>query len=52
MLLHSLPWEDPGAALHAGLVGFAVGYPVEDKHNLKARQAPGFALEVQVQNIE
>ncbi|HNU11197.1 MAG TPA: hypothetical protein PKJ45_07510 [Rubrivivax sp.] len=40
------------AALHARHVGFAVGFSARDKRNMKARQALGFALEVQVQNIE
>ena len=38
-------------ALHLGCVGFFVGVSVQGKQNIKARQALGFALEVQVQNI-
>lgn len=42
----------PLAALHAEHVGFVEGSMDGDRRNTKARQAPGFALEDQVQNIE
>jgi len=39
-------------ALHLRLVGYSVGFFGRREQNMNARQALGFALEVQVQNIE
>ncbi|MCA0243410.1 MAG: hypothetical protein LCI02_21420 [Proteobacteria bacterium] len=41
-----------GVLLHDRLVGFAVGLSGQSQRNVKTRQALGFALEAQVQNIE
>jgi hypothetical protein len=50
--LQALPTTGLTAAQHARHVGFVVGFSGRGKPDSKTRQALGFALEVQVQNIE
>jgi hypothetical protein len=51
-VLHALATTGFRVALHAHHVGFAVGFSGRGQQDLKARQALGFALELQVRNFE
>jgi hypothetical protein len=50
--LQALPTTGLSAALHDQIVGFALGFSAPGRRVMKARQALGFALEVQVQRVE
>lgn len=50
--LNVLPTARLSIALQLTTVGFAVGFSAQQDQNIKARQALGFVLEVQVQNLE